>query len=332
MYIFNIVIRSDLMKSYIVDDTVIQDLLSSIQKYPAQSLKNLSDCINYKPVHISEPENSSCHNIVGIDGSVKLIADRLSYHHPHSNKYQTYIINPIIFTRTVSVHSPNPFIKEKEFVVQEKIKEYSLDDSDRKSSINRIESEQLQLMEIEHINNVIDEELEYGDLLLLDMALSRKQYESEIIRILNKCKKTGINVVGWAKDSEITNNDGLSYTDAARIIAAQGGIKAPWYAEHPYFKNKKIGVYLYQPPWGSFCFRIDMVPSSLSVNEIFSLLVNCSKHSLGYPLVLYKAHQKVKITQSDADYIFRKMRKISASKGIFIDLPSLKPFHERYLD
>jgi hypothetical protein len=320
------------MKSDLINDTTIKDLISQIERYPSKSLDEVSYNLDYNSIEIFEPENCQCNNVIGIDGSVKLITDRLSYHNHLTNQYQTYIINPIIFTRTVSVHSSNPFLKENKTIVIEKLKQFPLDDSDRKTSITRIESEQLQLMEINHIYKVINEETNYGDILLLDMALHRKQYESEIVHIINKCKKKGVNVVGWAKDSEITSQDGLSYTDAAKIIAIKKGVNAPWYTKHPYFKSKEIEVYLYHPPWGSFCFRTDIVPSSLTTDEIYSQLINCSKHSLGYPLVLYKAHQKVKINQDDADFVFRKMRKIAASEGKFIDRPGLKPFHERYLD
>lgn len=328
---FNCIYIRDSMKSNLVDDAGIKELVLNIEKSPSDSLKKISYDFDYFSIPMPDLKSSNCENIIGIDGSVKLITDRLSYLNSLTNKHQTYIINPIIFIRSVSVHSMPPFIKEDKIITVEKLEQFPIDNEDRRSSITRLESEQLQLMEINHIKSVV-EEMNYKDILLLDMALHRKQYESEINEIINECKKNGINIVGWAKDSDITTLEGLSYTDATKINAAQNGIKPPWYVPHPYFKNKDIEVFLYHPPWGSFCFRTDIVPSSLSINEIFSELINCSKHSLGYPLVLYKAHQKVKITQNDANNMFRKMKKIAASEGLFIDTPGVKPFHERYLD
>ena len=312
------------MKSQFIDDKIIKKLLSNFKEY--------SPIINEFNFDIlTVPNKSNCENIVGVDGSVKLIAERINYFDISSNNHRTYLIDPIIFIRSVSVHSTPPFIKENQIITIEKLCQFSIDGKDRKSSIIELESEKLQLMEIEHINNVI-EEMNYKDILLLDMALYRKQYETEIDDLIHKCKLKGINLVGWAKDSDLTTKDGLSYTDAAKIIANQNRIKPPWCTLHPYFKSKDVKVFLYHPPWGSFCFRTDIVPSSLSINEIFSELINCSKHSLGYPLVLYKAHQRVKITQNDADNMFRKMKKISAYDGVFIDRIGEKPFHETYLD
>lgn len=328
---FSYIYRSDFMKYNHVDDSDIQKLLMNIEKSPSTSLNKVIYEFNYYNIPMPHINSTICENIIGIDGSVNLITDRLSYHNSITNKYQTYIINPIIFVRAASVHSSSPFIKEDKIVINEKLEQFPIEEIDRQSSITRIESEQLQLMEIEHINKTI-EETNYGDILLLDIALHRKQYEVQISDIIHKCKLKGVNLVGWAKDSDITTKDGLSYTDAARLTASQKGVKPPWYTIHPYFKTKDIEVFLYHPPWGNYCFRTDIVPSSLSINEIYSELINCSKNSLGYPLVLLKAHQKVKITQNDSNNMFRKMKKIAALEGLFIDIPSVKPFHERYLD
>lgn len=321
------------MKSRFVDDKDITKLLSNIRKDPLDYLKEIHE-FNFNSINISD--ESKCENIVGVDGSVKLIAERLNYFYPSENNYKTYLIDPVIFVRSVSIHASQPFIKEDKIITIEKLNQKSLDEylkmgKDRKSSIIALESEELQKIELEHINDIIDE-MDNSSILLLDMALYRRQNEDEINDLILKCQNKDITVVGWSKDSDIRTDDGLLYTEAAKSAAKDKKIKPPWFAVHPKFKDKDINVFLYHPPWGNFVFRTDIVPSSLNINEIFNVLISCSKHSLGYPLVLYKAHQRVKITQNDANNMFRKMKKISASNNIFINKISEKPFHETYLD
>lgn len=315
------------MDSNFINDEKIRRLIFNINSFQDNSLDDLIDEFEYN--QISFLKNNFCNKVVGIDGSVNVITDRISYYNKDLKKYQTYIIDPIIFIRTISVYSNYPFIKTTKIRVNEELKQIKIEEYDRESNINHVESEQLQLMEISHIIESIDE-MEYGNILLLDMALYRKQYSNEINQIINKASSKGINVVGWAKDSDISTKKGLSYTNVAKIIADIKNIDPPWYSKHPHFPNNN--VFLYMPPWGDFCFRIDIANSSLSIDEIFNELINCSKNSLGYPLVLYKAHQRVKITMNDANIIFRKIKKIAATEGIFIDKSSIKPFHEHYLD
>lgn len=320
-----------MMNSHLIDDGNIEKILSSVEKYPENSIRNLHHKFDFKVLSIPESLTKHCKEIVGVDGSVRLITDRISYFNKTYNNYQTYVIDPIIFVRSVSVHFKEPFIKEDRFVMQEDLDQYKLEYPDRSIALKQIESNLLKLRELNHINEIV-REMDYGSILLLDMALISTEDDLKIKTIIEKCKKKGINIVGWVKDSDIKTDDGLLYTTAAKVSSLQKDLKPPWYAPHPRFMDGEINVYIYHPPWGNFCFRLDMVPSSLSVNEIFDILIECSKHSIGYPLVLYKAHQKVKITQNDASNMFRKMKKISASKGVFIDQPGLKPFHERYLD
>lgn len=320
-----------MMNSHLIDDGNIEKILSCVEKYPENSIKNLHHKFNFNILSISDSLPKHCKEIVGVDGSVRLITDRISYFNKTYNNYQTYVIDPIIFVRSVSVHFKVPFIKEDSFVMLEDLDQYKLEYPDRSIALKQIESNLLKLRELNHINDVI-KDMDYGSILLLDMALISTEDDLKIKTIIEKCKKKGINIIGWVKDSDIKTEDGLLYTTAARVSSLQKNLKPPWYAFHPKFVDKEINTYIYHPPWGNFCFRVDMVPSSLSVNEIFDILIESSKHSLGYPLVLYKAHQKVKITQNDANNMFRKMKKISAFKGVFIDQPGLKPFHERYLD
>ncbi len=316
------------MKSQFVDDKDIKKLLN-FQKHPPNSLKELIHEFNFKSLPVSS--SSKCESIVGVDGSVKLIAERINYFNSPLNNYQTYVIDPIIFVRSISVHSPTPFIKEDEIIIKEELNHYKLEYSDRSIALRQMESNILKSQELDHIRDLI-KEMAYGSILLLDMALISVDDDLKMKNIINDCQEKGINIVGWVKDSDIKTTDGLLYTAAARSAAIQQKIKPPWFAVHPKFKEKDINVYLYHPPWGSFVFRTDIVSSSLDREEIFSTLINSSKHSLGYPLVLYKAHQRVKITQNDADNMFRKMKRISASDGVLIDRVGEKPFHETYLD
>lgn len=320
-----------MMNSHLIDDGNIEKILSSVEKYPENSIQNLHYKFDFKVLSIPDSITKHCKEIVGVDGSVRLITDRISYFNKTYNNYQTYVIDPIIFVRSVSVNFKVPFIKEDRFVMQEDLDQYKLEYPDRSIALKQIESNLLKLRELNHINEVI-KEMDYGSILLLDMALISTEDDLKIKTIIEKCQKKGINIVGWVKDSDIKTDDGLLYTTAAKVSSLQKDLKPPWYAVHPKFMDGEINVFIYHPPWGNFCFRVDMVPSSLSIKEIFDILIECSKHSLGYPLVLYKAHQKVKITQNDANNMFRKMKKISASKGVFIDQPGLKPFHEIYLD
>ena len=320
-----------MMNSHLIDDGNIEKILSSVEKYPENSIQNLHHKFNFNVLSLPDSLKKDCKEIVGVDGSVRLITDRISYFNKTYNNYQTYVIDPIIFVRSVSVHFKVPFIKEDSFVMQEDLDQYKLEYPDRSIALKQIESNLLKLRELNHINDII-KEMDYRSILLLDMALISTEDDLKIKTIIDKCKKKGINIIGWVKDSDIKTDDGLLYTTAAKVSSLQKDLKPPWYAVHPRFMDGEINIFIYHPPWGNFCFRVDMVPSSLSVTEIFDILIECSKHSLGYPLVLYKAHQKVKITQNDASNMFRKMKKISASKGVFIDQPGLKPFHERYLD
>jgi SepF-like predicted cell division protein (DUF552 family) len=322
------------MNSHLIDDKSIEHILSNVEKYPNNSLENLNYKFNFNFLSIPDSPSKVCEEIVGVDGSIKLITDRISYFNSSYNNYQTYVIDPIIFVRSVSVHSKSPFIKEDRFVMQEDLDQFKLENPDRSIGLKQIESKLLKRREFNHIEEVI-KEMSYGSILLLDMALISLislEDDLKLITIIKKCKEKGINIVGWVKDSDIKTEDGLLYTTAAKVSSLQNDINPPWYVIHPKFMDRDVNVYIYHPPWGNFCFRTDIVPSSLSINEIFEVLMDCSKHSLGYPLVLYKAHNKVKITQNDANNMFRKMKKISASKGTFIDQPGLKPFHESYLD
>jgi hypothetical protein len=320
------------MKSHLLDDKEISELVLNVEKHPLDSLRKIDYKFNFK--NLSIPETVKCEEIVGVDGSVKLITERINYFDASFNNYQTYVIDPIIFIRSISVHSTNPFIKEDGIVIQEKIDQFPLkypEFPDRNIALKQMESNLLKSMELDHIKELVDE-IEYGAILLLDMALISIEDDIKMKSIIDTCQNRGINVVGWVKDSDIKTKEGLLYTAAAKSTAICKKIKPPWYAVHPAFEEKKINVFLYHPPWGNFVFRIDVVNSSLSLKEIFDTLISCSKHSLGYPLVLYKAHQRVKITQNDANNMFRKMKKIAASNGIFIDQPGMKPFHETYLD
>jgi SepF-like predicted cell division protein (DUF552 family) len=317
------------MKSHFVNDGEIKKLLSYVKKHPSNSLKEIIDEFNFNSLPVSD--KSKCEKIVGVDGSVKLIAERINYFNSSLNNYQTYVIDPIIFIRTISVYSSNPFIKEDEVIIKEELNHYKLEYPDRTIALRQMESNLLKLKEMNHIKDLV-KEMTYGSILLLDMALISVEDDLKMKNIINECRKKGINIVGWVKDSDIKTDDGLLYTAAAKSSASQQGIKPPWFAVHPKFKDKDINVFLYHPPWGNFVFRTDIISSSLSIPEIFNTLINCSKHSLGYPLALYKAHQRVKITQNDADNMFRKMKKISASEGDFIDRVGEKPFHETYLD
>lgn len=317
------------MKSHLVDDLDIKNLLSDVEKHPPSSLKKISDKFNFNFLSVST--SSKCEKVVAVDGSVKLIAERINYFNNSLNNYQTYVIDPIIFIRSTSIHSNNPFIKEDEVIVKEELNHFKLEYPDRSIALRQMESNLLKLQEINHIKELINE-MTFGNILLLDMALISVEDDLKMKNIINKCQKKGINIVGWVKDSDIKTEDGLLYTAAAKSTAEQKNLKPPWYAVHPKFKDNPINIFLYHPPWGNFVFRTDIVSSSLSIEEIFDTLINCSKHSLGYPLMLYKAHQRVKITQNDADNMFRKMKKISASDGILIDRAGEKPFHETYLD
>ena len=314
------------MKSHFVDDGEIKKLLAYDKKHPSNSLKEIIDEFNFNSLPINN--KSKCEKIVGVDGSVKLIAERINYFNSSLNNYQTYIIDPIIFVRTISVYSSNPFIKEDEVIVREELLQIP---HDRSKALVQIELNLQKLKEMNHINELV-KEMTYGSILLLDMSLISEDDDLEIENIINQCRKKGINIVGWSKDSDIRTGDGLLYTAAAKLTAAEKKIKPPWSTIHPKIKDKDVNVFLYHPPWGNFVFRTDIISSSLSIHEIFNTLINCSKHSLGYPLALYKAHQRVKITQNDADNMFRKMKKISASEGDFIDRVGEKPFHETYLD
>ncbi len=322
------------MNSHLVDDESIEQILINVEKHPNVSLDKLNYKFNFNCLTMHDTSSVDLGEIVGIDGSVKLITDRISYFNQSYNNYQTYVIDPIIFVRSVSVHSKSPFIKPEKFVMQEDLNQYKIENQDRSIGLKQIESNLLKLREFKHIEEVI-KEMDYGSILLLDMALISLislEDDFQLISIIKECKKKGINIVGWVKDSDLKTEDGLLYTTAARVSSLQEDIKPPWYVAHPLFTDRDISSFIYHPPWGNFCFRTDIVPSSLSVNEIFQVLMECSKHSLGYPLVLYKAHQEVKITQNDANNMFRKMKKISASRGTFMNQPGLKPFHESYLD
>ena len=317
------------MKSHFVDDGDIKKLLSDVEKHPSNSLKEIINEFNFNSLPVSD--KLKCDKIVGVDGSVKLIAERINYFNNSLNNYQTYVVDPIIFVRTISVYSSNPFIKEDDVAVREELNHYKLEYPDRSIALRQMESNLLKLKEMDHIKDLI-KEMTTGSILLLDMALISVEDDLKMKNIITECRKKGINIVGWVKDSDIKTSDGLLYTAAAKSTASTKGIKPPWIGIHPKFKDKDVHVFLYHPPWGNFVFRTDIVSSSLSIPEIFNTLINCSKHSLGYPLALYKAHQRVKISQNDADNMFRKMKKISASDGVLIDRVGEKPFHEIYLD
>ena len=107
------------MKSHFVDDGEIKKLLSYVKKHPSNSLKEIIDEFNFNSLPINN--KSKCEKIVGVDGSVKLIAERINYFNSSLNNYQTYIIDPIIFIRTISVYSSNPFIKEDEVIIREEL-------------------------------------------------------------------------------------------------------------------------------------------------------------------------------------------------------------------
>lgn len=320
-----------IVDSYLVDDNNILRILNKVEKYPDHSMEKLNYKFDFNLLSLSYSCSDICQEIVGVDGSVKLITDRISYFNKSYNNYQTYVIDPLIFVRSASVHFKPPFVREERFVLQEDFDQYKLEYPDRSIALKQMESNLLKIRELDHIKEVIGE-LDYGSILLLDMALISSEDDLKIKNIINTSKKRGINIVGWVKDSDIKTDEGLLYTTAAKVSSLQKSIRPPWYVVHPKFTDRDIFVFIYHPPGGNFCFRTDIVPSSLSIDEIFNILMECSKHSLGYPLVLYKAHQKVKITNNDAENMFRKMKKISASKGVFIDKPGLKPFHESYLD
>ncbi len=317
------------MRSHFVDEEDIKQVFLRIKKHPPQSLKEVGYRFNFTNLPIPNSQASNCEEIVGVDGSVKLIVDRISHLNKSNNNYQTYLIDPIVFIRSVSVHSKDPFIKAEKIVTREELESFKVESTDRSAGIAKLESNLLKSRELDHIRNII-EDMDYGSILLLDMALIQAE-ELWIKRIIEKCRKKGINLVGWVKDSDIKAKDGLLYTTAAKLSAKKRDIRPPWYTVHPHFKDNDVGVFLYHPPWGRFCFRTDIAPSSFSVEEIFDILMRCSKHSLGYPLVLYKAHQNAKITKNDAGNVFRKLKKIAASNGIFIEDLGVKPFRESYL-
>ena len=104
------------MKSHFVNDGEIKKLLSYVKKHPSNSLKEIIDEFNFNSLPVSD--KSKCEKIVGVDGSVKLIAERINYFNSSLNNYQTYVIDPIIFIRTISVYSSNPFIKEMKLLLR----------------------------------------------------------------------------------------------------------------------------------------------------------------------------------------------------------------------
>ena len=53
-----------------------------------------------------------------------------------------------------------------------------------------------------HIKDLI-KEMTYGSILLLDMALLSVEDDLKMKNIINECRKKGINIVGWVKDSDI---------------------------------------------------------------------------------------------------------------------------------
>jgi len=66
------------MNSHLIDDKSIEHILSNVEKYPNNFLENLDYKFNFNFLSIPDSPSEVCEEIVGIDGSVKLITDRIS--------------------------------------------------------------------------------------------------------------------------------------------------------------------------------------------------------------------------------------------------------------
>ncbi|MEA2053655.1 MAG: DNA double-strand break repair nuclease NurA [Candidatus Thermoplasmatota archaeon] len=161
-------------------------------------------------------------------------------------------------------------------------------------------------------------ELDEGDVLMMDGSLEGSEFLSEIIK--ENCEiamERGVHLVGICKRSDLYTNR-LPVLNWIKNKGDKIFKEQRWY--YPLSEEKNIYIAKFHP-FSKFSFRIDINPMEKYIEEIlgkvsaFSNDVSC----LGYPYPLAEIHRNVVITSEDVLYFRKVLREIVLKSGFTID-------------
>ncbi len=162
------------------------------------------------------------------------------------------------------------------------------------------------------------DELEEGDIVMMDGALEGSKFLADVIR--KNCELAagrGLHLVGICKRSDLYTNH-LPVLSWVKRRGDKFFGEQRWY--YPLSEGRKIYIAKFHP-FSKFSFRIDINPMENDIEKIlgeisaFSDDVSC----LGYPYPLAEIHRNVVITAEDGLYYRKALREMALKNGLTMD-------------
>jgi hypothetical protein len=181
-----------------------------------------------------------------------------------------------------------------------------------RADISRVASIARRFAEWAYAYNVVKEELDKGDIIVLDGSLQTafKNEANYSSRLYNAASQKGVVVTGLSKTSHLFTTTGLSLLGAVRKLADSNGIKGKWYfkvAEATSTDHNAVIFVTKLSPKAEYVFRYEIYRkqfldmSESDVDEIFAQVARNSQDVCfpGYPYGLIDADRFARVRESE---------------------------------